>query len=96
MHEIHKSVLAERDLTDIWLYTAGRWGEDQADHYLDRIAEALDLLATHPDIGSDCSDIRAGYRKFRAGRHLIFYRLADNTLYVVRVLHDQMDIERHL
>ncbi len=41
-------------------------------------------------------DIRDGYVKFAVGSHLVFYRLTDTNLDVMRILHVKMDAERHL
>jgi len=47
-------------------------------------------------MGEDCSVIRAGYRKIPSGSHVLFYRLIDNGIDVVRILHERMDYERHI
>lgn len=94
--EIIKTPAAEQDLIDIWYYTATQWGDDQADTYVDRLEEAMLRLLRHPEIGVDCAELRAGYRRTGAGRHLIYYRIADTAIEVVRVLHVSMDAEAHL
>jgi toxin ParE1/3/4 len=53
-------------------------------------------VAKEPQRGRDCTDIRAGYRKYYVGRHLIFYRMAQDGIKIIRILHDSMDIESHL
>jgi len=54
-------------------------------------------LADNPLLGKDCSDIRSGYRKLNAGRHLIFYRQTPtDRVEIVRVLHGRMDVETRL
>ena len=40
--------------------------------------------------------IRAGYYSIQVGRHLVFYTFTDTIVSVRRVLHDQMDVGRHL
>jgi plasmid stabilization system protein ParE len=42
---VFKQALAEKDLTDIWIYTFNEWGERQADTYLDDLAVTFNLLA---------------------------------------------------
>lgn len=39
------SPAAQLDVSDIWDFTVGRWGEDQADRYNSRIRDALNELA---------------------------------------------------
>lgn len=49
-----------------------------------------------PDLGVECTDLRAGYRRYGVGSHAIFYRLAPDRIEVVRILHQRMDAGRHL
>jgi plasmid stabilization system protein ParE len=42
---VHKQLLAERDLIDIWQYTMLNWGEVQADTYLDELDLAISRIA---------------------------------------------------
>jgi toxin ParE1/3/4 len=94
--EVVKTPAAEQDLIDIWLYTATEWGVPQADDYIDRLEEAMLGLLRHPEIGVDCADLRAGYRRTGTGRHRIYYRIAETAIEVVRVLHVSMDARAHL
>lgn len=54
------------------------------------------MLARDPRRGRPCHEIRAGYRKFAAASHVIFFRLAGEELQVIRILHQRMDFERNL
>ncbi len=94
--EVRKSPAAEDDLIEIWIYTEAHWGASQADLYLDAIDEALRRVSEHPESGSDCSDVRAGYRKVAAGAHRAYYRVRGNTIEVMRVLHSSRDVRRRL
>lgn len=96
MLDVHKSQLAEKDLIDIWRYTETTWGEQQADFYLDQIEQHLVMLCKDVSIGKDCGHIREGYRSFKSGKHMIFYKVDANILMVVRVLHERMNIKAHL
>ncbi len=88
---------AKSDLKEIARYTQERWGREQRDLYLRMLDSCIRQLAARPDQGSDCSEIRAGYRKLIAGRHLIFYRQPDtDAIEIVRILHGRMDIDTHL
>jgi toxin ParE1/3/4 len=90
------SRLAERDLDDIWDYTAERWSKNQAEDYVERMRKAVEILAVDPTRGRPCDDIRQGYRKYRVGSHMIFYRISADELVVARILHQRMDFVRHL
>ena len=86
---------AEADLEEIWLYTYRNWSIEQADGYHAAIVDAFDGLATGGKTGR-VVDIRDGYFKYAVGSHLVFYRLTERELIVVRVLHQRMDVGRHL
>ena len=94
MLKIHKQTRAERDLIDIWLYSFQTWGEAQADKYHDELTNAFAAIAENPLIGISCEDVRQGYRKYHV--HLIFYRIAEDTLRIVRVLGEDMDYPQHV
>jgi toxin ParE1/3/4 len=87
---------AQADLEDIWNYTVARWGADQAEKYLRRLAEAMANVAADPERGRACDDARAGYSKYAVGAHVLFYRKAPKGVEVVRILHQRMDFQRHL
>lgn len=96
MREIHLSGAAKTDLVDIWIETSQRWGIDQADRHLDDIDRALNGLLDNPQSGSDCSDLLHGARRLITGRHLVFYEIGESGIFVIRVLHQSMDVPRHL
>ena len=84
------------DLELIWDYTIEAWGEEQAERYLRLINQSFCRLAENPSLGRSCDTIREGYRKYGVGRHVIFYRKIDASVDVVRILHERMDVDRHL
>ncbi|GGD02870.1 type II toxin-antitoxin system RelE/ParE family toxin [Aureimonas glaciei] len=87
---------ASADLDGIFLDTAVRWSSEQADRYIAEIDDAMRALARSPGLGQKVDDVRAGYYRYRAGSHLIFYRRVEPGIEVMRVLHQRMDIDRHL
>jgi toxin ParE1/3/4 len=96
MREVVTRPLAIADLEGIWLYTYEHWGEQQATRYLQRLNERIVELAREPERGRSMEAIRAGYRSARVGRHVLFYTFTDQVIGIERVLHDQMDVARHL
>ena len=85
--------LAKQDLRSIGRYTQTTWGREQRNTYLAKIDAAFQLLAMEPQLGKSCDDLRAGYRKYPVGKHLIFYRQSVDGLEIIRILHQRMDIE---
>lgn len=97
MSDFTLSPRARRDLSEIWDYTAHRWGEDQADRYVRQITAVCTDLAAGRKAGRSADAIRAGYFRCTAGSHVLFYRLGDaQGIEVIRILHQRMDVERHL
>ena len=89
------SPLAEADLEDIWLYTLKQWSLEQADRYHRDLVDVIEALALGIKTGRRV-DVREGYFKYPAGQHFIFFRQSETTLDVIRILHQRMDIERHM
>jgi toxin ParE1/3/4 len=87
---------ARQDLAEIGRYTERRWGVAQRRAYLAQLDARMDLLVDHPQVGVAREDVRPGYRCLREGRHLIFYRAAADTVEIVRILHQRMDVRRYL
>lgn len=95
MTRILYSPLAEADLEDIWLYTAQRWSTEQAVTYTTEMIGAVEQLARGARTGRPVS-IAEGMLKSLSGRHVIYFRRTEDDLVVVRILHQSMDVERHL
>lgn len=88
---------ARKDIIDIGHFTAEKWGKRQRDKYLKQLDDAFKLLSRQPDIGRDAEDIKPGYKKFSQGSHVIFYRSGtESKIIVIRILHNSMDVDRHL
>jgi toxin ParE1/3/4 len=87
---------AQKDVDDIWDYTVTHWNLRQAEIYLRQIWHAIETVAAEPRLARSCNDIRPGYWKYPAGSHVLFFRLTNNGIDVVRILHRRMDFERHL
>ena len=87
---------AQRDLDEIWDYTAATWGVEQAENYIRLLQRAIESVAGDPRKGRPCDEVRAGYRKYHAGSHMLLYRNAKAGIDIVRILHSRMDFEQHL
>ena len=95
MLKIHKQFLAEEDLEDIWVYSFESYGERQADKYHDRLIKGIDLLAHNPALGISCDHIRKDYRHFQFNQHVVYYKVEESILTIVRVLHERMKPTKH-
>lgn len=95
MSRVAFSPAAIADLNEIWDYTAGQWGPDQADRYTDDIRDSCDSLARGETHGRGVN-LRDGYLKYAVGRHFVFFCMDGAGIVVVRILHQSMDVDRHL
>ena len=87
---------ARRDIEEIWDCSVAAWGVRQAENYVRQVQRSLEILANYPRLGRACDDIRPGYRKHPTGSHVVFYRIDEDGIEVVRILHQRMDFEPRL
>jgi toxin ParE1/3/4 len=96
---------AELDLLSILRWTAQNFGGEQAKNYRATILLSIRELAAGPDLAGarKRDDIVKGFyslhvaRHGRRGRHLLLYQTAGgHNIEVVRILHDGMDLRRHV
>lgn len=87
---------ARADFDDIWIYTHRTWGLRQARRYLSELRDFCTELAGNPALGKPRDDLYPGLRVYPAGRHLIFYLQTGEGIDIVRILHERMDVGRHL
>ena len=93
MLEIILRPKAETDIRDIATYTIEEWGEAQAKQYIINIRKQIERAAAFPEIGPDVDELGLAYRKLSSGSHRIYYRIENDQLIVVRILHERMDFE---
>ena len=84
------------DLEEIWLYTAGTWSVTQADRYYSLIVDEIGYICKNPATGHSMDHVRKGYRASKVKSHLIFYRVINDTVEIIRILHERMDIDSRL
>ncbi|MGB6394886.1 MAG: type II toxin-antitoxin system RelE/ParE family toxin [Bradyrhizobium sp.] len=96
---------AELDFANIVKWTTENYGARQSRVYQNTLVQAIGELADGPDVaGSKARDeIMPGLRTIhvarhgRRGSHFLMDRVARKmTIEIVRILHDGMDLQRHL
>jgi toxin ParE1/3/4 len=102
---IRISARARRDIVNALHWSVDQFGDRQQDAYRQLIEEALARIGadpeaaparTRPEFGKGLWTLHIG-RRGKAARHLFAYRLrADGVIDVARLLHDAMDLSRHL
>ena len=95
MSRVVLSPKAKSDLSDIWDYTLEQWGLDQAEKYIRELWVAIEQKTGDPKMSIAIGDVRKDYRKIVSGSHVIFFKLMDDGVDIVRILHQRMDFERH-
>ena len=87
---------ANAALEDITDYTARPWGADQAKSYIRHIRVQIERMASSDTIAQPLQVARDGLFKCRVNRHFIVFEQTDDCILMVRVLHEAMDIPRHI
>lgn len=89
------SEIADKDLEDIFDYTENKFGFEQAEKYFLEIEEIFQNLIIDPQSGKNRKEIKQGLYSFPKDNHIIFYRILDNHIKIVRVLHGSRDIPKY-
>ncbi len=85
------SETASRDLMKIKFHSDGNWGRARTKKYLQSIHNKCLELCSFPEIGVDCLNTRLDIRTIKVESHFIFYKMHDNKVNIVRILHEKMD-----
>lgn len=83
---------ALRDLGQIGEHSRKTWGVTQTRAYLKAIGDDVKALAQFPETGRKYEKLDSEIRKIRSGAHLVFYKIDADSILVVRILHDRMDV----
>ncbi len=90
---------ADRDLDDQAAYLAIEASLETALRFYDAASTSFDRIASMPGIGERWQSTNPRLTELRVWRvdgfqkHLIFYRLADDGVEIIRVLHGARDID---
>jgi toxin ParE1/3/4 len=103
---VRLSAAAETDFLEILRWTTAQFGKTQAQAYADTVSSALRELASgptspgakaRPELGEGISTLHVA-RKGKKGRHFVVFKTGQSKklIDVLRLLHDSMDLQRHL
>jgi len=79
------------DLLNIQNYTFDHYGEDGWNKYGFDLDNAMQHIQNHPFSGHARKDIPSAYQAWSVKEHVMIYRIEEETVYLVRVLHSKMD-----
>lgn len=105
---VRLATTAQEDYQDILQWTVDQFGLNQARTYAETVAAALEDLCSGPgivgvkarsEIGPKLYTLHVA-RKGRKGRHFVMFQASHepggDVINVLRILHDSMDLQRHL
>lgn len=87
---------AVEDLESIYLYSVREFGTQRSDDYIFALEESFQYLANDSLLSRSCDYIRPELRAFNLGSHVIFIKITNYGISVVRILHQSMDFGRHV
>ena len=85
----------EAELDDIWAYVAKESGSvDAANRVVDSITDHFFLLSRHPQLGRRRDDdLRRGLRSLSVSGYVVIYRIENQDVLILHVLHGRRDIQ---
>ena len=90
------SAKAAADLSGIYEYTILNFGLTKAREYLTGLHERFETLAENPMQGRSASELAPDLRRLEYESHVVFCVPKAKGIRIVRVLHQSMDMKRHL
>jgi toxin ParE1/3/4 len=96
MSNVQFTNAARKDLREIFTYTTKTWGRAQARQYSEQLKQhtiAIGELRAHskPILGASADVHQSHCRK-----HIFVFERQGDKVLIVRILHEAMDIPRHL
>lgn len=87
---------AVSDIDEIWEYSVRHWGVTRANRYVGEIRSVIEKVAKNPKLGRAFSNRRPDHLRALVGSQAVVYRVLDEQIDIVRVLHQRMDLPRYL
>ncbi len=82
---------AREDLSTIAVYTFTKWGEEQTAKYTEELYKTISSIT--PDTGKSSCGVPKVIKGRKSGRHVVFYRIIDQSIFIIRILHESMDCQ---
>jgi toxin ParE1/3/4 len=91
MNQLRVADLARSDLDEIWFYIAGD-NPEVADKFIRAIVSRFPMLASMPEMGRLRKELAPELRSFSVKNYVVFYRVIENGVEIIRVLHGARDL----
>lgn len=85
---------AVTDIREILESSNRLFGQQQTEKYLQSLEHCFELLDSNPELGLKADHIIPGLRKHLHRSHAIFYKIKNEKILIIRMLHKKMDIPR--
>jgi toxin ParE1/3/4 len=92
MNSFRFSPEAEQDLNDVYDYLA-QHSQRAAARTIDAIERRCRGLVQFPGMGAERDDLQPGLRVVPSGSYVIFYRITDPDVEIVRIVHGSRDFK---
>ncbi len=92
----HLTPAAQRDLDEIFDYTAKTWDAEQAEHYVLGLRKLFDTLAAETWRGTRVSGRAEPLLRYPGVSHVVFFERGAHSIRIIRILHKRMDANTHL
>jgi len=84
------------DLKSIRDYTLETWGGEQVEKYLEAVWSRFELIRKNPNHWRHRPDLFPGCQIATQGNHVILFRIHQEVLQIIRVLHGAMDLPKYI
>lgn len=96
MKTIQFTNAAKQDLKSIFTYTIRKWGVVQAKRYSDQLHSHIQKITHSSAFSKPVENIGRDLQQSATGKHMIIFEQADDHILIVRILHEAMDVPRHI
>ncbi|MGK7397872.1 MAG: type II toxin-antitoxin system RelE/ParE family toxin [Candidatus Cyclobacteriaceae bacterium M3_2C_046] len=86
MADYRLSNTAKEDLIRIHHYGIHKFGQKQADNYLNKFFDHFEIIAERPLAFESVDYIRSGYKRCVCGVDSIFYRIENDTVEIMAIV----------
>jgi toxin ParE1/3/4 len=96
MSKVQFTNAARQDLRDIFTYTTKTWGISQARQYSEQLKQHTIAISEFRAHSKPIRGVSADVHQSHCRKHTFVFAREGDTVLIVRILHEAMDIPRHL
>ena len=82
------------DLKEIYRYSSTQWSSSQADKYYFNLIYNCQKILHFPLLGKIYPTIYSQPRGLKVNKHIIFYKIEEKSIRIIRILHESKDLKR--